>query len=103
MKELDLPKRIFQTGFKPSGRKRITSNNLRWIKAIKKALSDEQHEMLADSKFRTEVHSKQSSSKAKESRSQRSRSSPGDRGVVPEITELLRRSQSRLSIKKGET
>ncbi|KAF2537529.1 hypothetical protein F2Q68_00021648 [Brassica cretica] len=42
----------------------------------------------------TEAHSRKSSSKAQESRSRRSRSSTGDRGVVPEIAEQLRRSRS---------
>lgn len=53
MEELGLPEQLFQTGFEPSGRKRINNYfNLRWIEVIKEALSDAQQEMLAESQFR---------------------------------------------------
>ena len=53
MEELGLPERLFETGYEPTGRKRINNYfNLRWIKVVKTALSDAQQEMLAESQFR---------------------------------------------------
>ena len=53
MEELDLPERLFQTGYDPTDRKRINNYfNLRWIEAVKAALSDSQQEILAESQFR---------------------------------------------------
>lgn len=53
MEELGLPERLFETGFEPSGRKRINNYfNLRWIEVVKAALSDSQQELLAESQFR---------------------------------------------------
>lgn len=53
MEEVGLPARLFQTGFEPTGRKRINKYfNLRWIEVIKEALSDAQQDILAESQFR---------------------------------------------------
>ncbi|RID78397.1 hypothetical protein BRARA_A01233 [Brassica rapa] len=53
MEELGLPERLFETGYEPTGRKRINNYfNLRWIEVVKTALSDAQQEMLAESQFR---------------------------------------------------
>ncbi|CAN7130853.1 unnamed protein product, partial [Brassica rapa subsp. narinosa] len=44
---------LFETGYEPTGRKRINNYfNLRWIEIVKAALSDAQHEMLVESQFR---------------------------------------------------
>ena len=53
MEELELPKRLYQTEFKHTERKRTNNYfNLRWIEVVKAALSDAQQEQLAESQFR---------------------------------------------------
>lgn len=48
-----MPERLFQTGYEPTGWKRINNYfNLRWVEIVKAALSDAQQEMLAESLFR---------------------------------------------------
>ncbi|KAF8115491.1 hypothetical protein N665_0026s0036, partial [Sinapis alba] len=52
MDELGLPPRLFETGFEPSGRKRVNSYfNLCWLDLIKQALEDEHLGMLTTSQF----------------------------------------------------
>ncbi|CAE5959870.1 unnamed protein product [Arabidopsis arenosa] len=52
MEEEPLPKRMFCTGFEPSGRHRVNNYfNLRWIENIKQALSDADNERLCNSQF----------------------------------------------------
>ena len=52
MDELELPSRLFETGCKPSGKKRVNNYfNLRWIEVIKSALDDEDLTMLSASQF----------------------------------------------------
>lgn len=53
MEELGLPEQLYQTGYEPTGRKRINNYfNLRWIEVIKESLTVAQQEMLAESQFR---------------------------------------------------
>ncbi|KAF8085179.1 hypothetical protein N665_0677s0009 [Sinapis alba] len=52
MEELGLPSRLFETGFEPTGRKRVNIYfNLRWIELIKNVLDDDQLELLNESQF----------------------------------------------------
>lgn len=52
MDELGLPSRLFETGYEPSGRKRVNNYfHLRWIEIIKQALEDEHLELLNGSQF----------------------------------------------------
>ncbi|KAL0740434.1 hypothetical protein Bca4012_081947 [Brassica carinata] len=54
MEELELPSRLFETGFEPVGRKRVNSYfNLRWIDLIKLALDKDDLEMLQGTQFAT--------------------------------------------------
>ncbi|XP_033145455.1 uncharacterized protein LOC117133426 [Brassica rapa] len=54
MEEVELPSRLFETGFEPVGRKRVNSYfNLRWIELIKLALDEEDLEMLQGTQFAT--------------------------------------------------
>ncbi|XP_048634284.1 uncharacterized protein LOC106447818 [Brassica napus] len=54
MEEVELPSRLFETGFEPVGRKRVNSYfNLRWIELIKLALDEEDLEMLQGTQFDT--------------------------------------------------
>ncbi|CAN7041938.1 unnamed protein product [Brassica oleracea var. botrytis] len=53
MEEIGLPERLFETGFEPTGRKRINNYfNLRWIQVIKDSLTYAQNEMLVETQFR---------------------------------------------------
>ncbi|CAN6990615.1 unnamed protein product, partial [Brassica rapa subsp. trilocularis] len=52
MDELDLPSRLFETGFEPTGKKMFNNYfNLCWIEVIKSALEDEDLAMLNASQF----------------------------------------------------
>ncbi|KAF8103811.1 hypothetical protein N665_0184s0006 [Sinapis alba] len=52
MEELGLPNRLFETGFEPTGWKRVNIYfNLRWIELIKNVLDDDQLELLNESQF----------------------------------------------------
>ncbi|CAF2205689.1 unnamed protein product [Brassica napus] len=49
---LELPSRLFETGYEPTGKKRVNNYfNLRWIEVIKSALEDEDLTMLNASQF----------------------------------------------------
>ncbi|CAA7052367.1 unnamed protein product [Microthlaspi erraticum] len=53
MEEEGLPSRMFETGFEPTGRKRVNSYfTLRWVESIKPALEKEYLEKLENSQFR---------------------------------------------------
>ncbi|CAG7871540.1 unnamed protein product [Brassica rapa] len=52
MDELELPSRLFETGYEPTGKKRVNNYfNLRWIEVINSALEDEDLTMLNASRF----------------------------------------------------
>ncbi|KAJ4872402.1 hypothetical protein Rs2_45926 [Raphanus sativus] len=52
MDELDLPSRLFESGYEPSGGKRVNNYfNLRWIDIIKQALEQEHLDLLTESQF----------------------------------------------------
>ncbi|WZZ74070.1 hypothetical protein YC2023_085440 [Brassica napus] len=52
MEELELPSRLFETGYEPTGKKSVNNYfNLRWIEVIKSALEDEDLTMLSASQF----------------------------------------------------
>ena len=52
MEELELPSRLFETGYELTGKKRVNNYfNLRWIEVIKSALEDEDLTMLSASQF----------------------------------------------------
>ncbi|WZZ00630.1 hypothetical protein YC2023_072958 [Brassica napus] len=52
MDELELPSRLFETGYEPTGKKRVNNYfNLRWIEVINSALEDEDLTMLNASQF----------------------------------------------------
>ncbi|CAA7061277.1 unnamed protein product [Microthlaspi erraticum] len=54
MEELGLPERLFQTGFEPTGRKRVNNYfTLRWVELIKPALDAEYLQMLSESQFKS--------------------------------------------------
>ncbi|CAA7038851.1 unnamed protein product [Microthlaspi erraticum] len=53
MDEEGLPRRMFETGCEPTGRKRVNNYfTLRWVETIKPALDAEYREMLDNSQFR---------------------------------------------------
>ncbi|KAF8089251.1 hypothetical protein N665_0512s0017 [Sinapis alba] len=52
MDDTDLPCRLFETGFEPTGKKRVNNYfNLRWIEVLKTALEDDDLAMLHASQF----------------------------------------------------
>ena len=52
MEELELPSRLFETGYELTGKKRVNNYfSLRWIEVIKSALEDEDLTMLSASQF----------------------------------------------------
>ncbi|KAG2332157.1 hypothetical protein Bca52824_003337 [Brassica carinata] len=52
MDELELPSRLFETGYESTGKKRVNNYfNLRWIEVIKSALEDSDLAMLSASQF----------------------------------------------------
>lgn len=54
MEEMRLPERLFETGFEPTGRKRVHNYfTLRWVELIKPALDAEYIQKLNESQFST--------------------------------------------------
>ncbi|CAA7044341.1 unnamed protein product [Microthlaspi erraticum] len=54
MEEMGLPERLFESGFEPTGRKRVHSYfTLRWVELIKPAIDPDYIDMLSQSQFKS--------------------------------------------------